>query len=93
MRETNFLNSFSIPLKRTKKEIDTFECVHANTSEFINVGMIDFCEESDFGGNHGIFFWQEKFKFEDTAYSRQPPRTNREIGKASKRAMGGVEPS
>jgi hypothetical protein len=32
--------------------------------------MIDFGEEADLGCNHGILLWEEKFKFEYTAYNK-----------------------
>ena len=37
----------------------TFENIQANTSKFVNIWVINLCDESHFWSRHWIIFWQE----------------------------------
>lgn len=48
----------------------TFENVQADPSKLIDVGMVNFGEKANFRWLHGIPFWQEQLKLEDTVLKR-----------------------
>jgi hypothetical protein len=50
------------------RPVSTFKSVHADTSKFVDIRVVYFCEETDFGGDHRVFLREEEFKFEHTAY-------------------------
>lgn len=48
----------------------TFQHVQANAAEAVDVGVVDFGQEADFGRGHGVVVWQEELEFEDAACGR-----------------------
>jgi hypothetical protein len=46
----------------------TLQDIQANTSKTVDVGVVDFGQESDLGRSHGIVFGQEQFKTEDSTF-------------------------
>lgn len=52
-----------------------FENVEADSSELVNVGMVNLGQESNFRRSHRVLFWQEQFELECAAC---PPISNEE---------------
>ena len=46
------------------------ENVEANSANFVDVRMIDFCSKEHFGRNHGILVRKEQFSAKETACIR-----------------------
>lgn len=44
----------------------TLQDIQTDTTQTIDVGVIDLGQEADFGWGHRIIVWQEEFKSEDT---------------------------
>ena len=44
-----------------------FQNVEANSSNLVNVRMIDLSSEKNFWRNHRIFVWKEKLSIEETS--------------------------
>jgi hypothetical protein len=51
-----------------------FQDVKANAADAINVGVINFGHEPDFGRLHGVILGEEKFEFEDSTLKRSARR-------------------
>lgn len=47
--------------------VRTLEHIETDTTQLVNVGMENLCEESNLGRSHGVVFRQEKLEFENTA--------------------------
>lgn len=43
----------------------TLQDIQANSSETVDVGVVDLGQESDLRGSHGVVFGQEQLKTED----------------------------
>lgn len=43
----------------------TLENIETDTTELVNVGMIDFGQESDLGRGHWIVIWKEQLKLKN----------------------------
>lgn len=46
----------------------TLENIQANTTQFVNVGVVDLGEESNLWRGHRVIIWEEKFELEYTTY-------------------------
>ena len=42
------------------------EDIKADSTEFVDVGVIDFCSEKDLWRNHGVVVWQKELAVKDT---------------------------
>ena len=38
----------------------TFQNIEANPAQLVNVGVVNFCDEADFRGRHGVVLRQEQ---------------------------------
>ena len=53
---------------RTNREIRlTLENVEADTTQFVNIWVIDLCEETNLRRGHRIIVRKKEFEFEDTS--------------------------
>ena len=57
----------SIPSSPMVSTSLTFQHIQADSSQFINVGVVYPSQESDFGRGHGIVVWEEELELEDSA--------------------------
>lgn len=57
--------------------------VQTDSSEFVDIGVIDFGQKADFGWGHGIVSGQEQFQLEDTLFVRGLFRSLNGNGKIS----------
>jgi hypothetical protein len=48
----------------------TLEHIETDTAKLVNIGVVDFGQESNLWWTHRVVIWQEKLKFEDAAYSK-----------------------
>lgn len=48
-------------------DVRTFEDIKTDTSQLVNVGMVDLGQKSDLGWRHWVVVWQEELELEDTA--------------------------
>lgn len=42
--------------------------IQTDTAKLIDVGMIDFGQESDLWGGHGVIIWEEELELKDAAF-------------------------
>ncbi len=63
-RETDF-----IYLKRGTPFI--LQNVEANSAQPVNVGVVDFGQEANFRGDHGIILWQVKLQLKNATFVRR----------------------
>jgi hypothetical protein len=48
----------------------TLQNVEADSAELVDVGMVNFRDEADFWGAHGVILGQKELQFEDAALER-----------------------
>ena len=64
---TSYLNDRSV-LFLSIDSAPTLQHVQTDSSQLIDVGVVDLGEESDLGWRHGIVIWQEEFKLENASF-------------------------
>ncbi len=47
----------------------TLENVQTNAAQPVDVGVVDFGKEADFGRSHRVVIWQKELKLEDAAWN------------------------
>lgn len=48
----------------------TLQNIQADTTQSINIRVVDLGQEADFGRGHRVIIWQEEFELEFTPYSQ-----------------------
>ena len=55
----------------------TLQDVQADSTEAIDVGVVDLGKEADLGGSHGVVVGQEQFELEDPTWNMCQTRSDR----------------
>lgn len=71
------MNKLNVEHLQSLKFKQTFQYIEADSSKFIDVGMVYLRYESDLRWRHGIFLWEKKFQLEMSVFERRLMRKSK----------------